>query len=385
MIEGVPYWRLSSLYFFYFAAVGVISPYWGVYLDSLGFSGAEIGLIVATPMFTRMLAPNVWGWLADRSGRYVAVIRTGAILACVTYLGVLVNREFWGLLLYTSLFTFFWNAILPQFEVITLDALRDQTHQYSRIRLWGSIGFIVTVVGLGFLFDVLSIALLPTALLIILIAIAAATFSIPTIKCPPQSSAPSDGLWQTVCSPRVYYFLSAAFLLHVSHGAFYGFFTLFLLDHGYSSSAIGCIWAVGVIAEIFLFLKVPHLLRRYSVWHCYLFSILAAVLRWTLVGLGVDSPVIILIAQVLHAFTFGLAHAVAIETVRQTFAPRSRGKGQALYSAICFGGGGALGAYICGYLWMWEPASCFYFAAIVAGGAALITYFGMRPFKSIYG
>lgn len=383
MIEGVPYWRLSSLYFFYFAAVGVVSPYWGVYLDHLGFSGADIGLIVATPMFTRMLAPNAWGWLADRSGRYLLVIRVGAVLACVAYVGVLVSREFWGLLLYTALFTFFWNAILPQFEVITLDALRDKTHHYSRIRLWGSIGFIVSVVGLGFLFDVRSVALLPPVLMAILCAIAIATFTIPT-KGAAKAVSLGDGLWLTVRSSRVRYFLSAAFLLHVSHGAFYGFFTLFLLEHGYSSSVIGCIWAVGVVAEIILFLKAPALLRRFSLWHCYLFSVLAAVLRWVMVGVWVDSAWVIVAAQILHAFTFGLAHSVAIETVRQTFAPASRGKGQALYSSVCFGGGGALGAYVCGYLWMWEPASCFYFAALMAFGAAGITYFGMRPFRNVY-
>lgn len=384
MFTGVPYWRLSSLYFFYFAAVGVISPYWGVYLDYLGFSGADIGLIVATPMLTRMLAPNVWGWLADKSGRYLLVIRIGALLACIAFLGVLFNKNFWGLLLYTSLFTFFWNAVLPQFEVVTLDALREQTRHYSRIRLWGSIGFIVAVVGLGFLFDALSVALLPVALFLILLMIALATFTIPS-GVSPQLTGVSDGLLVTLRSSRVRYFFTAAFLLHVSHGAFYGFFTLFLLDHGYSSSFIGCIWAVGVIAEIFLFLKVPRVLRRFSLWHCYLFSVLAATLRWFLVGFYVDSVLMIIVAQVLHAFTFGLAHAVAIETVRQTFAPASRGKGQALYSAVCFGGGGALGAYICGYLWMWDPASCFYFAAIVAGGASLVTYFGMKPFKSVHG
>lgn len=382
MIQGVPYWRLSSLYFFYFAAVGVISPYWGVYLDHLGFSGADIGLIVATPMLTRMVAPNAWGWLADTSGRYLLVIRVGALLACATYIGVLFNKQFWGLLLYTTLFTFFWNAVLPQFEVITLDALRDKTHQYSRIRLWGSIGFIASVVGLGFLFDLLSVALLPSVLFAILSAIAIATFTIPATGVS-KALTPGDGVWLTLRSPRVRYFLAAAFLLHVSHGAFYGFFTLFLMKHGYSSSVIGCIWAVGVVAEIFLFLKAPRLLRRFSLWHCYLFSVLAAVLRWVMVGAWVDSVWVVVSAQVLHAFTFGLAHSVAIETVRQTFDASSRGKGQALYSSVCFGGGGALGAYICGYLWMWEPAFCFYFAAIVAAGAACITYFGMQPFRSV--
>lgn len=384
MLDGVPYWRLSSLYFFYYAAVGVISPYWGVYLDYLGFSGADIGLIVATPMLTRMLAPNLWGWLADRSGRYLWVIRVGAVLACTTYIGVLFHTDFWGLLLYTAAFTFFWNAVLPQFEVVTLDALAGQTHRYSRIRLWGSIGFIVAVVGLGILFDALSVAILPGTLLVILAAIAGASFTLPASR-PVSKAKAFDGLWVTLRSPRVRNFLAAAFLLHVSHGAFYGFFTLFLLKHGYSSSVIGIIWAVGVLAEIALFLRAPQLLRRFSLWHCYLFSVLAAVVRWLMVGLWVDFVLIIVIAQLLHAFTFGLAHSVAIETLRQTFDAASRGKGQALYSSICFGGGSALGAYTCGYLWMWQPSACFMFSACVAVLAALVTFSGMRPFKHFYG
>ena len=382
-MQGVPYWRLSSLYFFYFAAVGVISPYWGVYLDYLGFDGAAIGVIVATPMLTRMLAPNAWGWLADHSGRYLFVIRLGASLSCLAFIGVLFYTQFWPLLLFTALFTFFWNAVLPQFEVVTLDALGANTHFYSRIRLWGSVGFIAAVVLLGFLFEVISLAWLPWALMSLLVAISLTTFTLPSHRHSP-TKVRGEGIWNTLRSSRVQYFLAAAFLLHVSHGAFYGFYTLFLMEHNYASSLIGCIWAVGVVAEIILFIKVPLILQRYSLWHCYLLSVAAAAVRWLLVGMFVDTVWIMVATQLLHALTFGLAHSVAIETVRQTFHCSNRGKAQAFYSSICFGGGGAVGAYICGALWTWEPAACFYFAAVAATLATFITFFGMRPFKRVY-
>ncbi len=368
---GVPYWRLSSLYFFYFAVVGIMSPYWGVYLDFRGLTPQQIGLVTAIPMLTRIVAPNIWGWMADASGQYLRVIQLGAVGAVVGFMGLLFYHGYWALLLFATAFTFCWNAILPQFEVITLDALKGRTHFYSRVRLWGSVGFIATAVGLGLLFDRFSVALLPALLWAFLILIALSTLWLPKTRQQPATRVRVP-LKQTLRSKAVLLFLLAAFMLHVSHGAYYSFFSIYLLAAGYSSTAVGLLWALGVVAEILVFLKVHRLLHRFGLWWCYLLSLLAAGLRWVLIGYYADNLGVLLFAQCLHALTFAVAHSVAIEMVRRSFPESSRGSGQALYSAFCYGGGGALGAVLTGQIWSYSPTGAFVFASVVAGLGALI-------------
>ncbi|MGE0081299.1 MAG: MFS transporter, partial [Thiohalomonadaceae bacterium] len=175
----MPYWRLSSFYLFYFASLGALLPYWSLYLQQRGFSALEIGELMAVLMATRIVAPNLWGWLGDRTGRRMTVVRLGALLAMLSFAGVFLARGYWDLALVMFAFSFFWNAVLPQFETNTLVHLGDQHHRYSQVRLWGSIGFILAVVGLGVLFDVTGPALLPAVLLSMFGAIWAASRTVP--------------------------------------------------------------------------------------------------------------------------------------------------------------------------------------------------------------
>ena len=145
----MPYWRLSGFYFFYFASLGALVPYWGIYLKSLGFSANDIGVFMAIVIGTKIVSPNIWGWIADHMGKRMLIVRVGCLLAVITFAGVFVSSNYWWLLLVMMAFSFFWNAALPQFEATTFNYLGSKTHRYSSIRLWGSIGFIVAVVALG--------------------------------------------------------------------------------------------------------------------------------------------------------------------------------------------------------------------------------------------
>lgn len=147
--DSLPYWRLSAFYFAYFSALGSFLPYWGLYLESLGFVPQQIGFLIAVLVGTKVVAPNLWGWLADRSGKGIFIIRVASFFASLTFLGVFVDSGYYWLVFVILVFSFFWNAALPQFEAVTLSHLVDDTHQYSRVRPWGSIGFIVTVMGGG--------------------------------------------------------------------------------------------------------------------------------------------------------------------------------------------------------------------------------------------
>ncbi|MET0123973.1 MAG: MFS transporter, partial [Pseudomonas caspiana] len=167
----LPYWRLSSFYVFYFALLGSTAPFLPLYLSHLGFSSARIGELVAIPMLMRCVAPNIWGWLGDHTGRRLVIVRLGAICGLLAFSLILIEQSYLWLAMVMALHAFFWHAILPQFEVITLAHLRGQTSRYSQIRLWGSIGFILTVVSVGRLFEWLSLDYFPYLLVAIIFGI----------------------------------------------------------------------------------------------------------------------------------------------------------------------------------------------------------------------
>ncbi|HKJ22535.1 MAG TPA: MFS transporter, partial [Gammaproteobacteria bacterium] len=161
----MPYWRLSAFYLFYFASLGALLPYWALYLTSLGFGPTAIGELMAAVMGTKIVAPNVWGWIADHTGRRMPVVRIACLAAAVTFAGVLWGHGYGWLMGVMLVFSFFWNAALPQVEATTLSHLGDNTHRYSIVRLWGSVGFILTVAALGELLERFSPAYIPVVIL----------------------------------------------------------------------------------------------------------------------------------------------------------------------------------------------------------------------------
>lgn len=180
--QAIPYWRLSGFYFFYFAVVGTLIPFWGIYLKSLGYSSQDVGIISAIILATRIIAPNFWGWLADHTQQRLRIIRLGSLAASIIFAGILLDQRYWWLVLVVSCYTFFWHAVLPQFEVITLGYLGNNHHRYSQIRLWGSLGFMAAVVGLGLVFDVLPIRFLPLFILTFLILIWLSSLSLQDVS-----------------------------------------------------------------------------------------------------------------------------------------------------------------------------------------------------------
>ncbi|MES2676345.1 MAG: MFS transporter [Pseudomonadota bacterium] len=376
--NSFPYWRLSSFYFFYFAVVGSLTPYWGVYLKSLGYNAKDIGVITAIIFITRMVAPNFWGWLADKTQQRLRIIRQGSAIACLVFAGVLVSHNYTWLLIVISCYTFFWHAVLPQFEVITLNYLGDQHHRYSQIRLWGSIGFIAAVVGLGWLFDYFSIRFLPIAMLSFLILIWLSSFSFKEMAVV-KKTKPSTGFLKVVGQPAIVCFLFSSFLLQVSHGPYYTFYSLYLQEnYGYSSIATGLLWALGVLAEVAIFLVMPKIMHRFNLRNLLLISFFITAIRWCIIGYGANWLWLLLFAQLLHAFSFGVAHAVSIEIVRTHFHGAQQGQGQALYSSFSFGAGGAVGALSSGLLWDHSASFTFLMSSASALIAFVIAYFGLH-------
>jgi PPP family 3-phenylpropionic acid transporter len=371
--QPLPYWRLSAFYFFYFAMLGATAPFLPLYFQHLGFSPARIGELVAIPMLMRCLAPNLWGWLGDRSGQRLRIVRFGAQCTLLSFALIFVDQSYAWLALVMALHAFFWHAVLPQFEVITLAHLQEHTARYSQIRLWGSIGFIIAVIGLGWLFEHFSPALFPGMVVLILAGILVGTLWVPNAL--PQARAGQvgeGGFLAQLLRPGVPAFFLCVCLMQLSHGPYYTFLTLHLEGLGYERGFIGQMWALGVVAEIVLFLFMARILTRFSVRWVLAASFLLASLRWLLLGNLADHLGVLLFAQLLHAATFGSFHAAAIHFVQRSFGPNQQGQGQALYAALA-GTGGALGALYAGYSWVdLGPSWTFAIASLVALAAAFI-------------
>jgi len=366
-MKTIPYyWRLSAFYFFYFGSLGALMPYWGLYLHTLGFNAQAIGELFAIILATKIIAPNIWGWIADHTGRHIALVRLSSLLAVLCFLGVLIGNSYLWLAFIMALFSFFKNAALPQFEAVTLALLGTQAHRYSHIRLWGSIGFIITVTFFGWLFQYVSVTLLPILLISLFTGIWITSLSVPESVTTHRSTS-SQSFYQLLKHPSIISLFFICFLMQASHGPYYTFYSIYLEEQGYTRNLIGQLWALGVIAEVGAFLVMHRLLTRFRLNHLLMISVGLTGIRWLLIGYYVESLTILLFAQLLHAASFGMYHGVVMQLIRQTFADCHQGKAQALYSSLSFGAGGAVGSLISGYTWenagsqisyLWAALTC---------------------------
>ena len=350
---NVPYWRLSSFYFFYFALLGCISPYWGLFLDGRGYSAQEIGELMALFGLVRIIAPNIWGALGDYSGRRMALLRLGCAMCALIFINIFWVSSFFTMALIMVGYGFFWAAVLPQFEVVTLNYLQEKTDDYSKIRIWGSVGFVVFVLLLGAVFDFISVQYLPVFMLWLLGLIFLSSTTIKGQELT-HDHVESVGFLSLVKRPEVMGFLLAAFLMQLSHGAYYTFFSLFLEKAGYSNTLIGVLWAVGVIAEVLVFLVVHRLFKTINYKTVLVVSLLLAAIRWYFTAHFVDVLWLLILLQLTHAATFGTMHAVSMHYIHQYFQGKHQGQGQALFSSLTYGAGGAVGAVASGYVWEWD-------------------------------
>lgn len=368
----IPQVPLASFYFFYFAVLGGFMPYWGLYLQQLQFSPEAIGQLMAILMATRIIAPNFWGYVADRTGKRLQMVRAGAFLLMFFWLGVFFTESFWPLAFVLLGYSFFQNAILAQFEAVTIAHLGAQRELYSRLRLWGSVGFIVTGASLGMLFDVIPVSWLPLCLLACAAATWLASLQVPDIATPTRAHRHED-FFTILKRPVVVAFLLAHFLLQLSHAPYYSFYSIYLEQHGYSRSAIGWLWALAVLAEVIAFTQMHRWLPRFGEQKIMLASLLLSALRWTVIGVGIESPLVVWSAQVLHAASFATFHAAAISVIYRQFGDGHQGQGQALYSML-WGLGVALGSWWTGLVWDLHPLWSWLAAAVACLMAAAILF-----------
>jgi MFS transporter, PPP family, 3-phenylpropionic acid transporter len=362
---GLPYWRLSAYYLFYFAALGALVPYWGLFLQSRGFDALAVGQLMAILAITKVIAPMLWGHLVDRSGQRMPLVRQASLGAILVFGVVFIADGFWAMAAAMTLFSFFWNASLPQVEAVTFNHLGARVSRYALVRVWGSVGFILVVGVLGFQLEQAPLSIVPVWVLTLYVGVWISSLWIP--DCPSATtSGPAPSLRGLLRRPEVLAFLAACFLMQLSHGTYYAFYSIHLKEAGYSTGAVGALWMLGVGAEVLVFLVMHRLLERFGARRVLIVSLALAVVRWLLIGACVEFVAIQVFAQCLHAATFGTFHAAAIHMVHHYFPGPTQGRGQAIYNSLSFGAGGALGSLIGGLVWT-TPGP---FAAFGVGAAA---------------
>jgi MFS transporter, PPP family, 3-phenylpropionic acid transporter len=376
---AAPYARLSAFYLLYFAALGVFVPYFSFYLQRQGFSAVAIGQLMAIPMAMRILAPGLWGWGADRSGRRDLAIRAAALLATAGAAWLAGASGYLAVALALAAYALPWSGLLPQFEATTLGHLGNRPQRYGLVRLWGSIGFLLAVIAGGFAFSGERAGAVPLALAALVLGTAVAVFRVPPVP-PAAAIQPERGLATVLRRPAVLALLLVCVLQQAAFGPYYVFFTIYLDRLGYGTGMAGLLWAWGVAAEVAIFLYTPRLVERFGSRALLVFALGASAVRWLLTAVAGSFLPLLFVAQTLHMAAFGLFHAVAVLLVHRAFGGRLQGRGQALYSALGFGAGGALGSLASGYAWdAIGPTAAWMGAALVAALAAVIAWHGLGP------
>ncbi len=341
--------RLSAWYFWYFAFIGAFLPYFALYLQSIGFTAGRIAILMSLGQLMRLIAPLLWSWLADSGGRRVRIVAVSTAASLASFSVVFLTQDFVGLLIGMAVLHFFWSASLPLVEALTLGHLAAHPERYGRIRVWGSVGFILTVMGVGFLLDLAPIGSQLWVCWGLLLGTWISALTLTEVAG--HADQVVGPIREVLRQRKVGFLLTAGLFMIAAHGALYVFYSIFLVEHGYSKTVIGLLWTLGVVAEIVVFLLMPRLSRWISLRQILLICFALAVLRFLMIGWAVEFILVLVIAQLLHGVSFGAHHAATMAALQQWFAARQQARAQALYGSVAYGAGGLGGALLAGALW----------------------------------
>lgn len=369
--------RLSSTYFFYFSIVGLVVPFLGVFLDGKNFSSVEIGEILAIVTATKVVGPSLWAMLADKTGRQVPIIRLGAFfgLACFSFLFLF--DDYWPITFCLAIFSLFWTAILPQIEVMTVNSIRRSSKIYARIRLWGSIGFIVMAVVAGDFIERFSSDAFTYLGVFVLLGLYLSTLLLKQPKIHQSHTQVTSLIRHKILAPSFLLFFLAGTLLQISFGPYYSFFALYLSDQGFAGYVVGLLIGFAVLAEIVFFIYAGQIFKLFSLKFLFVSSLFITAARWAILAEFGDNIWMLLLSQLLHAAGFGVFHSTSMAFIGLHFDVNQQSRGQALYIGGVYGLGGAIGAYAAGVLWQDGAGSTlsFYFAALTVLVGAFIGLF----------
>ena len=363
----------GSVSFAYFAYAGLFGTYAPLWLRSLGFSTLAIGTLASLQSATRLFSPYAWGWLADHTGARTLLLRWAVGLALICSLGYLVWPGY-GWIAFVTVALFVCTAgVIPINEaalahLVSHDGALD-AGRYGRVRVWGSVGFILAVSGSGFALQWLGVATFPWFVIAVLGMLLLAVLQLPMVREAAHAVRTVAGAMTVLRQPRVAWFFAGVFFTVLAHTSLYAFFSLYLESLGYAKGAVGLMWALGVTVEVAWFWFQGRWVHRLSTQGWLLLAALVALLRFAATAAFGHLAWVLVLAQCTHAITFAAQHTACIGTINHHFPGRLRGRGQALYTVLGYGASGVLGGMAGGAL-----SEAYGFAAVfwAASGAAAL-------------
>jgi PPP family 3-phenylpropionic acid transporter len=375
--QAIPFRRLAAYFFSYFAFMGIYMPFFGLYLQHKGYGSEQIGMLMAILQVVRLLAPAPWGMLADHLGKRTPIVRLAAVLSASAFATLIWDGGVWPLIAALACMGFFWAAQGPLTEALLLAHLGKESGRYGQVRLWGSVGFVVAVLLMGWWLERASIQWVYWGGLAMLMATAGCAFCMPDAAMAPRSHGSS--VMEILRRREVLAVLIGVMLMTAAHGTLYVFYTIHLVGAGYSKTVAGMMWTLGVLAEIVLMARGHRVMKRFSLQHLFMFAFGCGVLRFAVIGWCVDYPVVMVLAQCLHGATFGLCHLAAVSAIHRWFGDAHQAQGQAWFSSISYGAGGIIGSFSSGWLWVSLGAGwAFTCSSALALAGGLVLWRGLK-------
>ena len=339
-------WRLAGFYFLLFAYLGVFLPWLPPLLRARGLDAAGIGLALATVQISRFLLPPVWGLLADRLRHPRQLLAAASVLAGGALFALAWAASPGLIFACLALHGFFLVPLFPLAETLTMAALGGRPQGYGRIRLWGSVGFIVASLSLGMGVDLEGLS---EPVMVGLMGLPLVLGAVMALGLPAPVGAPTPRASAGTRLPRVALamVIIAAGLGQGAHAPYYTFFTLQLREAGVSGTVTGLLWGWGVAAEVAVMAVSGLLIARLGLHTAFVLSLLVGGVRW---GLYASGPSLgwLVAGQALHGISFGLLHVSTIRLVDQLSPPGRKALGQSLVSAFAYGGAIGLGSLLAG-------------------------------------
>ena len=364
----VPFAALSATYF---AHIGFFNPYLPLWLKDMGLSLVLISVLISVQSASRVFAPYIWGWISDHTGERVKLLRIGAIVALLS--GAVLWLPLSPLWLGAVLLVMFTHtsAMMPMSEAAMAHLVSQggafDARRYGHVRLWGSIGFLVTVFVAGTWFEAQGMGQFPSLTVLSLLAVVISAFALPDLKetVTVEHSRPAVG--PVLRQRSVQWFFVSAFFHVLAHIGIYVFFSLYLDALGYSKTLIGVLWAVSVLVEIAWFIWQSRWLHWLPMSGWLVLCSGAMALRMVMTSVWADVLWVLVLAQCLHALTFATHHTASVALLSHHFPGRLRGRGQALYTVIAYGLTGVLGGVVGGFMSeRWGLVSVFQASVVTA-------------------
>jgi len=367
--------RLALFYAAYFGTVGILLPFWPLWLAHRGLDASAIGSVLSAWFWVKLFGNPIASHIADARGSRRLFMVSLAVLTVAGFALFALAESLWHFVLLAFLTGGFFAALAPLGESLTLRRAEVEGTDYGRVRLWGSIAFILCSIGGGRLLEHV-----PVPWVIYLLVATSGCLVVACMIAPeaPAASGPSTlgGVWRFASRPRFVLFLLCAACVQVSHAVYYGFATLHWRQAGHSEWLVGLLWAEGVVAEIALFSASRRVGARFSPAALLVLACLAGIVRWSVLGSTTALWALVLV-QVLHGLTFGAAHLGAMSFLQRNVPAEHSAAAQGVYSAAVMGAAFGVVMPFAGSLYEGSRGDAFFLGTALAA-VGLVLAFALR-------